>query len=631
MKAFDPHTAVSKNRLLGLWRLMTGYRLGYVAAALSIGIATASQTGTSLLVRQFIDVALPAKTLLAIVAVAAGFVGLAAFQGTFSFISGTLAARTSEGTIRRLRDAFYDHLQKLPFSYHDKTPTGDLIERATSDMDAVRKFYADQAIGFGRIVLQFSISFVAIFSLSPRLAVVSVLAMPFVLAVSVVFFRAISKRYSKYQEQEAILSTTLQENLTGVRVVKAFARQRFEMDRFETVNREKFRRGRRLVTMNAFFWPMTDIICALQMIGGFMFGAVLAIRGDITVGTYMAFIGLVVQIIWPIRFLGRLIVDISGSFVSYERVMSILKTVQEPLLPGVTLDGKRLRGEISFRDVSFGYDPAKPILTGVTFDCAPGQTIALLGSTGSGKTSLVNLIPRFYDYTSGSILLDGRELSEYSRRALRAQVGIVEQQPLLFSRSIRDNITYGVDRELVADGDGRGVDRELVADGDGRGVDRELLVPGAAPAVDQHRVEEAARSAALHDVILSFPNGYDTMVGEKGVTLSGGQKQRMAIARTILKDPRILILDDSTSSVDTETEGEIRAALERLMVGRTTFIIAHRIQSLMRADMILVFEGGRIVERGTHETLRWAGGIYSRIFELQTRIETELEEEISRA
>jgi ATP-binding cassette subfamily B protein len=616
MKAFDPHAAVSKNRLLGLWRLMTGYRLGYVAAALSIGIATTSQTATSFLVRQFIDVALPAKTVLAIVAVAAGFVGLAAFQGTFSFISGTLAARTSEGTIRRLRDSFYDHLQKLPFAYHDKTPTGDLIERATSDMDAVRKFYADQAIGFGRIVLQFSISFVAIFSLSPRLAVVSVVAMPFVLAVSVVFFKAISKRYSKYQEQEAILSTTLQENLTGVRVVKAFARQKFEMDRFETVNREKFRRGRRLVTMNAFFWPMTDIICALQMIGGFMFGAVLAIRGDITIGTYMAFIGLVVQIIWPIRFLGRLIVDISGSFVSYERVMSILKTVQEPLLPGITLDGRRLRGELSFRDVSFGYDPAKPILTGVSFDCAPGQTIALLGSTGSGKTSLVNLIPRFYDYSLGSILLDGRELSEYSRRALRAQVGIVEQQPLLFSRSIRDNITYGVDRELVPEGDGRGVHGAASA-GDGR-------------AVDQARVEEAARSAALHDVILSFPNGYDTMVGEKGVTLSGGQKQRMAIARTILKDPRILILDDSTSSVDTETEGEIRAALERLMVGRTTFIIAHRIQSLMRADLILVFDGGRIVERGTHETLRWAGGIYSRIFELQTRIETELEEEISR-
>jgi ATP-binding cassette, subfamily B, bacterial len=595
MKAFDPHAAVAKNRLVGLWRLMTGYRLGYVAAALATGLATASQTGTSLLLRHFVDVTLPGQSVLDIVAIAAAFVGLAAFQGTFSFLTGTLAARTAEGAIRRVRDAFYDHVQRLPFTYHDKTPTGDLIERATSDMDAVRRFYADQAIGFGRIVLQFTVCFIAIASLNLRLALLSVIVMPLVLGVSIVFFRVISKRYEKYQEQEAILSTTLQENLTGVRVVKAFARQRFEEDRFEKVNREKYHRGRRLVTMNAFFWPVTDIICAVQMVGGFMIAAVMALNGEITLGTYIAFVGLIVQIIWPIRFLGRLIVDISGALVSYERVMSVLRLEREPLgdreLPG----GARLRGELSFRDVSFGYDPAKPILTGVSFDCAPGQTVALLGSTGSGKTSLVNLVPRFYEYGSGSILLDGKELSTYARHALRAAVGIVEQQPMLFSRSIRDNITYGVE--------------------------------GAVP---QEKVEAAARSAALHDVILSFPQGYDTMVGEKGVTLSGGQKQRMALARTILKDPRILILDDSTSSVDTETEAEIRAALERLMAGRTTFIIAHRIQSLMRADLILVFDAGRIVERGTHETLRDAGGIYSRIFDLQTRIETELQEDISR-
>ncbi len=598
MKAFDPHAAISKNRLLGLWRLMTDYRAGYLAAVLAIGVATTSQTSTSLLVRHFIDVVLPGGSVTAIVEVAAAFVLLAVLQGSFSFLSGRLAARTSEGTIKRLRDAFYDHVQKVPFAYHDKTPTGDLIERATSDMDAVRRFYSDQAIGFGRILLQFSIAFVAIYSLNRRLALISIIAMPFVLAVSIVFFRAISKRYEKYQEQESVLSTTLQENLTGVRVVKAFARQRFEMDRFEQVNAEKYRRGVRLITMNAFFWPVTDVICAVQMIGGFLFGALLALRGVISVGTYMAFVGLVVQIIWPIRFLGRLIVDISGAFVSYERVMTVLKAEREPLDDGSGgargMDGG-LRGNLVFRDVSFGYDPAKPILREVSFSCRAGQSVALLGSTGSGKTSLVNLVPRFYDYTSGSIRLDGRELSEYSRRGLRAQIGIVEQQPILFSRSIRDNITYGV--------------------------------PGE---VSQERVEDAARSAALHDVILGFPKGYDTMVGEKGVTLSGGQKQRMAIARTILKDPRILILDDSTSSVDTETEGEIRAALERLMVGRTTFIIAHRIQSLMRADLILVFDAGRIVERGTHEELAAAGGIYSRIFELQTRIETELEEEISR-
>ena len=600
LNPFDPRAAISKNRLRGLLRLMRGNRLAYAAAALSTGVAASSQTGTYLLLRLFVDTVLPQKSLAPLLLAAAGFVGLAAFQGTFSFLSGRLASRTAEWTTRRLRDSFYDQIQRLPFAYLDKAPTGDLIERATSDMDAVRKFYAEQAIGFGRVVLLFGVNFAALVSLNGRLALASVLVIPLVLAISVVFFKVISKRYESYQEQEAILSTTLQENLTGVRVVKAFARQAFEIERFDKVNLEKFRRGRRLLFMNAFFWPATDVLCGLQMLGGFVYGALLAISGDITVGTYMAAVGMILQIVWPIRFLGRLVVDISSGLVSYERLMAILKEPQEPLAEGAVPQDGELRGELHFRDVAFGYDAEKPILQGISFHCAPGQSIALLGSTGSGKTSLVNLVPRFYDYTGGSITLDGRELREYSRHALRQRIGIVEQEPFLFSRTILENITYGVRGE-----------------------------------VSRERVEEAARAAAIHDVILSFPNGYDTLVGEKGVTLSGGQKQRVAIARTILKDPAILILDDSTSSVDTETEAAIRGALEKLMQGRTSFIIAHRIQSLMKADLVLVFDNGRIVERGTHATLLARGGMYRRIFDLQTRIESELEsdlaEEASRA
>lgn len=589
MKALDPRAAMSKNHLLGLLKLMRGNRLAYAAAALSTGIAACSQTGTYLLLRHLIDTVLPQRSLAPLLLAASGFVGLAAFQGTFSFLSGRLAARTAEWTTRRLRDSFYDQIQRLPFAYLDKAPTGDLIERATSDMDAVRKFYAEQAIGFGRVVLLFAVNFGALFALNARLALASVLVIPLVLAISVVFFKLISKRYESYQEQEAILSTTLQENLTGVRVVRAFARQAFEKERFDAVNREKFRRGRRLLFMNAFFWPATDVLCGLQMLAGFAYGALLAIRGELTVGAYMAFAGMILQLIWPIRFLGRLIVDISSGLVSHERLMAILREKQEPIDEGLVPSAGNLRGEIHFRGVAFGYEAARPILSEISFHCSPGQSVALLGSTGSGKTSLVNLIPRFYDYTSGSILLDGRELREYSRHGLRRGIGIVEQEPFLFSRTIRENITYGV-----------------------------------AGDVPQQAIEEAARAAALHDVILGFPKGYDTMVGEKGVTLSGGQKQRVAIARTILKDPAILILDDSTSSVDTETEAAIRAALEKLMEGRTSFIIAHRIQSLMKADLILVFDAGRIVERGTHATLLAAGGMYRRIFDLQTRIESEL-------
>jgi ATP-binding cassette subfamily B protein len=594
VKFLDPRAAVSKNRLLGLLRLMKGYRLRYLVAAVSTGIAACSQTATYLLLRFFIDSVLPGKNTGPILWAASGFLGLACFQGVFSFLSGRSAAQTAEGTIRQLRDGFLDQIQKLPFAYHDKTPTGDLIERATSDMEAVRKFYADQAIGFGRVVLLFAVNFGALFVLNTRLALISVLVIPVVLAISVVFFHAISKRYEKYQEQEAILSTTLQENLTGVRVVKAFARQEFEKDRFEKVNREKFRRGKRLILMNALFWPLTDLMCGFQMLGGFIYGALLAINGTITLGTYVAFVGMIVQLIWPIRFLGRLIVDISSGLVSYGRVMTVMKEEREPLVEGIS-SRTRPRGELHFQGVSFGYDVEKPILRDISFHCEPGMSIALLGSTGSGKTSLVNLIPRFYDYTAGRITLDGEELSSYGRHYLRGRIGIVEQEPFLFSRSIRENITYGVTGTPT-----------------------------------QGDIEEAARIAAIHDVIMSFPAGYDTLVGEKGVTLSGGQKQRVAIARTILKDPAILILDDSTSSVDTETESVIRAALERLMAGRTTFIIAHRIQSLMKADLILVFDGGRIVERGTHATLMAHGGIYKRIFELQTRIEVELEKEIAR-
>jgi ATP-binding cassette subfamily B protein len=585
-----------KNRLLGLLRLMKGYRLGYAAAAVCTGIAIVSQTGTYLLLRRLIDVTLPRRSLTAILWVVAASLGLAALQGAFSFLSSRLSSRTAEATIRRLRDAYYDHVQKLPFPYLDRTPTGDLIERATSDIDAVRRFYADQAVGFNRIVLLLGVNFTALTVLNARLALLSLMVMPLVLGVSVIFFKAISRRYERYQEQEAILSTVLQENLTGVRVVKAFARQGFEMDRFDEVNREKFRRGRRLITLNSLYWPLTDVLCGAQMVFGIALGASLALRGVITVGTYMAFVAMIAQIIWPIRFLGRIIVDISTGLVSYDRVRTVMKEQEEPVEPGGLDEELRARGEIAFHGVSFGYDASKPVLRDVSFHCAPGQSVALLGSTGSGKTSLVNLVPRFYDYTDGSILLDGRELREYPRRMLRRVVGIVEQEPFLFSRTIRENITYGVSGD-----------------------------------VSSARVEAAARSAAIHDVILSFPRGYDTLVGEKGVTLSGGQKQRVAIARTILRDPRILILDDSTSSVDAETEEAIRAALENLMAGRTTFIIAHRVQSLMRADLILVFDAGRIVERGTHQSLLRSDGMYRRVFDLQTRIDSELREEVTRA
>jgi len=614
---FNFKKTVSDNRLVGLWRMMADFRLAYLGAVIGVGVAAALRTGNYLLLRYFVDDVLAQKRFdrtLALIGL--GFVGLALVQGMFSFLSGRWAALTAEGVARRLRNYLYNHIQRMTFTYHDQTKTGELIQRSTSDVDAVRRFFADQAIGAGRIVLLFVINFVAVLSLNTRLALLSIVVVPVITLTSVFFFKRVSKAYEKFQEQEAKLSTTLQENLTGVRVVKAFARQDYEKIKFEQDNWEQFLRGRRLLTLHSLFWPLSDILCGAQMLAGFFIGALMTIDGTITVGTYLAYAGLVVWLIWPMRNLGRLIVQMSTGMVSYKRVVKLIKEEREPVDAGTFIPSGDVRGEIEFRDVCFEYASTVlsagastvlsagastagdsgdgAVLRGISFRCEPGRSVALLGSTGSGKTSLVNLLPRFYEYTSGRLTLDGVELNEYPRHYLRRQIGIVEQEPFLFSRTVRENITYGVGRE-----------------------------------VSDEEVEAAARAAAIHDVILSFPKGYETLVGERGVTLSGGQKQRVAIARTLLKDPRILILDDATSSVDTETEGLIREALERLMEGRTSFIIAHRIQSVMNADLILVLDRGRIVQRGAHEELMAQEGIYRRIYDVQARIEGELEDEIT--
>jgi ATP-binding cassette subfamily B protein len=593
---YDLKRALHPNRLVGLWRLMTGFRLRYIGATVSLGISATGKTCTYLLLRYFIDNFQNAQSNISLPLIALGFLGLAAVEGSFSYFSGRLAAQTAEGVTRRLRNYLFDHIQYLSFTYHSKTETGNLIERATSDVDALRRFFADQAIGIGRIILIFVINFIALLNLNVTLALVSVIVVPLVLLTSIFFFKRVTKAFESYQEQEATISTSLQENLTGVRVVKAFARQDHEAEKFNQENWEKYRRGKHLVLMQGLFWPISDTLCNAQILSGFLIGSLMAINGTITVGTYLAYVGLVIWIIWPLRNLGRLIVQMSTGQVSYTRVMDIIREDREPLDEGDYLPSGNLVGAIRFENVGFEYEPGSLVLGNISFKVNPGQVIALLGSTGSGKTSLVNLLPRFYEYSRGCIELDGIDLNRYPRRYLRQQIGIVEQEPFLFSRSIRENITYSVGRE-----------------------------------VPQAEIEAAAIAAAIHDVILTFPEGYDTLVGEKGVTLSGGQKQRIAIARTLLKNPRLLILDDSTSSVDTETEAVIREALQALMKNRTTFIIAHRIQSIMDADLVLVMDNGRIIQSGSHAQLVNQAGMYRKIYEIQTRIEDELEKEISSA
>ncbi|MBI9097455.1 MAG: ABC transporter ATP-binding protein [Spirochaetaceae bacterium] len=576
----------------GLWFLLKGYKLRFSAALLFQAIAVAAGTAGYFVLRFYVDdVINTGDWRFPLMYFSFFYISFALVRGLFSFLTARGTGATAEGIARDLRNSIFDHTQKLSFSYHDKTRTGELIQKSTSDVDTIRRFYSEMIAGLSRIFFMFIINLISIFYLNTKLALLSIIAIPFIAVMSTLFFKRIHNSYESYQDQDGKVSAAVQENLTGVRVVRAFARQEYEKDKFEVENREKFVRGKRFLMNHALYWPSSHIICAAQMIFGITMGALMVIEKTISIGDMVAYIGFLNTIIWPIQQMGRIIAQLSQSWVSYSRVASILLNDQEDLTSGN--DDKELEGKIEFIDLSFSYDNSGAVLKNINLSCLPGESIALLGETGSGKTSLVNLLPGFYTKDKGSLMIDDIPIEGYSRHYLRSNIGLVEQEPFLFSTTIKENITYGVKRKVS--------DEEVFA---------------------------AAKAAAIHTSIKSFPQGYETMVGEKGVTLSGGQKQRIAIARTILKDPKILILDDSTSAVDAETEDDIRGALKSLMVGRTTFIIAHRIQSLINADKILVFKEGEIIQRGQHKDLIDKPGFYKHVFELQNKIEAELEEEL---
>ena len=621
---YDLKDTLTDNRFVGLWRMATGFRGIYLAAVAAAGLAALSRSAVFYLLRFFVDdVLTSADRQWQILWVAAGITVLALLQGLFSFGMGRLAAQTAEGVARRLRNYLYDHMQRLTFTYHDTMQTGELIQRATSDVDTLRRLFQDQLIGIGRTGLLFLVNISALALLHGWLALLSIPMLPVVAVASFFFFKRMETVFESYQSQDAAVSNRLQEKLTGVRVVKAFARQSYEMERFEEENWEKYRRGVKIANLHTLFWPFIEILTGGQILFGMYMASMMALNGEISIGTYVAFIGLLAATMWPVQGIGRLVAHVSTGLVSLNRVQEIIRQEREQLEEGTAPTNKRLRGALQFRNVQFAYETptaeeskeAKKgkgankdlqetrrrafaergyVLRDINFDVQPGQVIGLLGATGSGKSSLVNLLPRFYDYSGGNITLDGEELRAYARGFLRSQIGIVQQEPFLFSTTIRNNITYGLGRD-----------------------------------VSEEEMEAAARAAAIHDVVQTFPKGYDTLVGERGVTLSGGQKQRVTIARTLLKDPAILLLDDATSSVDTETDATIRAALSRLMQGRTTFIIAHRVQSVMAADQILVMEAGRIIQRGSHNELVSQPGVYRQVFELQVQIEADLEREIA--
>ena len=482
-----------------------------------------------------------------------------------------------------LRNDFYDSVQHLPFSFHDRTQTGDLMSRATSDIAETERFVGVGLMDLTATLLLLVGVIVAMFLVDARLAFVALIPIPFLVVATIRFGWLVRPRFKRIQEQIAVLSTTMQESLTGIRVVKAFAREPYELEKFERENDTWFQRRYRVIRLWANNWPFFTFTLSISIFLLLWFGGPQAMAGVITVGTLFAMISYVLMLNGPIQRLGFLVNLAATAGASAGRVFEIMELPGEVMHePGAHIV-ERLEGKVVFREVSFAYSGRQPVLENVSFSVEPGQTIALMGLTGSGKSTITNLIPRFYDVSNGRVLVDDTDTCEWDLADLRRHIGIVLQDSFLFSATIAENIAYGL--------------------------------PGA----KMEQIVSVARAARAHDFIMTFPDAYNTKVGERGVTLSGGQKQRVAIARALLKDPRILILDDSTSSVDTETEHLIKLALGALMEGRTTFVIAQRLLTLKRADNILVLDHGQIVQRGTHEALLASGGLYKQIYDLQLK------------
>ncbi|MBR0026796.1 MAG: ABC transporter ATP-binding protein, partial [Clostridia bacterium] len=479
------------------------------------------------------------------------------------------------------------HLQNVPYDYHKHTSTGDLVQRCTSDVDTVRRFISLQLLEIVRTVFMMTVAIVIMFSLHTKMALISMAVLPFLCVFSFAYFKRVRKHFTLSDEAEGRMSAVLQENLTGVRVVRAFGQQQSEMEKFTECNRHYKKVTYRMIKLLGYYWGLSDMMgysqIAITLIAGIYFAA----TSDFTLGNILLFTTYTNMLTWPVRQLGRTLADLGKASVSLGRIDEILSAPAEQE-PGAALEHP-ICGNVEFRNVCFGYDSPDEVLKGISFTAKPGETVAILGATGSGKSSLVHLLQRLYLCTDGEILIDGVNINDIHRHILRKNIGIVLQEPFLYSRTIAENI---------------------------------CIVRPDATAEEMH---ETARTAAIHDVIMEFENGYDTVVGERGVTLSGGQKQRVAIARTLMQRAPILIFDDSMSAVDTETDAAIRKALLARKQHSTTFIISHRITTLSGADKILVLEGGRLVQQGTHEELLRQEGLYARIAGIQTMLEQDLE------
>ena len=498
----------------------------------------------------------------------------------FSQVSNTKAAET---LVKTMRDQLFSHIARLPFGWHMKNRTGDIIQRCTSDIDTVKNFLSMQLTAIFRIVLMLCLSIFFMLSMDWRLTLVALAPLPLILGYSLLFHRKIGAGFRDCDENEGLLSAMAQENLTGVRVVRAFGRERYERERFEAQNAYFTVLWEKLAKVMSRFWNVSDILSGSQILLLIVFRAVFCVGGSLSAGEYIAFISYNSMLVWPIRQLGRMISELSKAGVAIDRIMYITEAQEEQDAPDAA--EAPMDGDIVFENVTFGYDEGVDILKNVSFTAKAGTTVGILGGTGSGKSTLVQLLDKLYAPVAGSISIGGVDLQKIKTAHLRKNIAMVLQEPYLFSRTIAENIAIAREDATA---------EEIIA---------------------------AAQSACLHEAVEGFADGYETFVGERGVTLSGGQKQRAAIARALMQSAPIMVFDDSLSAVDTETDARIRAELEKRFGSATIFLISHRITTLAKTDQILVLDHGRIVQQGTHQQLCAEDGIYRKIYETQTAIE----------
>jgi len=591
-----------REKLSLLWQFLKGAKRYFFVTVLAAGVTALADMLQPQIIRAAVDCALggkegdfPAFVMDAVDSIggfpylgqhlwimAAAILVVAVFQVASNYIFRVYNTKASETLVKSMRDQLFSHIQRLPFSWHMKNRTGDIIQRCTSDIDTTKNFLSEQLTSVFRIIILLILSISFMVSMHGRLTLIALIPMPLIIWYSMHFHKKIHDGFMDCDENEGKLSAMAQENLTGVRVVRAFGQERAEMDKFTKQNDYYTSLWIKMAKIMSKFWSVSDIFSGIQVMLVVIFGAYFCIRGSLTEGEYIAFISYNSMLVWPIRQLGRMISEMSKAGVSIDRVAYIMNSPVESDDPEAT--DAPMDGDICFEHVNFAYENGPELLHNISFTMKAGTTLGILGGTGSGKSTLMLLLDKLYllDENGGRITVGGRDIRKIRTQHLRKNIGMVLQEPFLFSRTIAENI----------------------------GI--------TSPEVDMKAIRAAAEAAALDETVTSFAQGYETMVGERGVTLSGGQKQRAAIARMLTQETPIMIFDDSLSAVDTQTDAKIRQAIARKFGKASVILISHRITTLSAADKIIVLDRGRIVEEGTHEALKCGGGIYQKIYETQS-------------